>query len=176
MTERRSDKLNSGITLIELLVVIAILGVVMALSTIGIGLLRSGDSKKASRTMQDILNEVRTDTLSIEADWKAKLQKVDGRYQIAIYRDGTETELKELGSRIDITYDDKDIAEGYEVTVAFNKSSGTVKEITYGPIGSEGISVKNEFNSSMVFSVNSSRKGDYTVTLYYDTGKVSGQE
>ncbi len=177
MRRRRPDKLNNrGMTLVELLVAIALIALVATVSLFGIGLLASGDSKKASRSIQDMLNEVRTSTLSIEADWCMKLRRVDDEYEIAIYQDGDEDDFMELGSRIDITFDGRNIDEGYELTFTYNKSSGTVKDIVYAPVGSlSGESVKGDDKNSMVISVDSSTKGDYTITLYYDTGKVSGQ-
>lgn len=169
-------KLNNGMTLVELLVALAIIAIVTAVSVIGIGILSSGDSKKASGALRNALSEVRTSTLSIEASWEAVIRNNDGKYEVAIFKDGSETDVYELGKRIDITFFDSKTAteytlnDGDELLVVFNKSSGSVSKISY-----QG----NEFameGSSLTFLVNSSTKGEYEVVLWYATGKVTGKE
>lgn len=179
MTENLSKplrKLNSGMTLVELLVALAIIAIMTAVAVIGIGILSSGDSKKASGALRNALSEVRTSTLSIEASWEAVIRNNDGKYEAVILRDGSETEVYELGKRIDITFFDSKAAvehtlnDGDEIAVKFSKSSGSVSSITYQD---------NEFameGSSLTFLVNSSTKGEYEVVLWYATGKVTGKE
>lgn len=169
-------KLNSGMTLVELLVAIAIMAVMTTATVIGIGILTSGDSKKASGTLRNALNEVRTSTLSIEASWETVIRNTGDEYEVAILKDGQETEVYELGSRIDITfYDSKTggenvLEDGDELTITFNKSSGSVHKITYREteFAAEG--------SNLTFLVNSTTKGEYEVVLWYATGKVTGKE
>ena len=172
-------KLNSGMTLVELLVAIAIIAVMTTATVIGIGILTSGDSKKASGNLRNALNEVRTSTLSIEASWETVIRNTDGEYEAAILKDGEETEVYELGSRIDITFFDNNekepktenvIEEGKELKITFNKSSGSVHKITY-----DGKEFKTK-GSSLTFLVNSTTKGEYEVVLWYATGKVTGKE
>lgn len=169
-------KLNSGMTLVELLVAIAIIAVMTTATVIGIGILTSGDSKKASGNLRNVLNEVRTSTLSIEASWETVIRNTDGEYEAVILKDGEETEVYELGSRIDITFFDSKtggenvIEEGKELKITFNKSSGSVHKITYG--GTEFVAE----GSNLTFLVNSTTKGEYEVVLWYATGKVTGKE
>lgn len=174
--KKPSGKLNSGMTLVELLVALAIIAIMTAVAVIGIGILSSGDSKKASGALRNALSEVRTSTLSIEASWEAVIRNNDGEYEAVILKDGSETEEYELGKRIDITFFDSKTAnehtlnEGDELIITFSKSSGSVSSITYQD---------NEFameGSSLTFLVNSSTKGEYEVVLWYATGKVTGKE
>lgn len=169
-------KLNSGMTLAELLVAIAIIAVMTSVAAIGIGMLSSGDSKKASGALRNALSEVRTSTLSIEAKWEAVLRNNDGEFEAVILRDGSEMEVYDLGTRINITFfDSKTAAEctlgdGEELIVTFSKSSGSVSKITY-----RGSDFSME-GSSLTFLVNSSSKGEYEVVLWYATGKATGKE
>lgn len=169
-------KLNTGMTLVELLVALAILAIMTTVAVIGIGILSSGDSKKASGALRNALGEVRTSTLSIESSWEAVIRNNDGKFEVAILKDGSETEVYELGTRIDITFfDSKTAAEntldnGDELVVTFNKSSGSVNKLMY-----KGSEFTME-GSSLTFLVNSSSKGEYEVVLWYATGKVTGKE
>lgn len=170
-------KLNTGMTLVELLVALAILAIMTTVAVIGIGILSSGDSKKASGALRNALSEVRTSTLSIEASWEAVVRNNDGKYEVAILKDGSETDVYELGKRIDITFFDNkasvenSLSDGDELVIAFNKSSGSVSRITY-----QGSEFAIEGSSGLTFLVNSSSKGEYEVVLYYATGKVTGKE
>lgn len=173
---KRIEKLNSGMTLVELLVALAILAIMTTLAVFGIGMLSSGDSKKASGALRNALSEVRTSTLSIESSWEAVIRNNDGEFEVAILKDGSENDVYELGKRIDITFfDSKTGAEntlnnGEELVVSFNKSSGSVNKLLY-----KGSEFAME-GSSLTFLVNSSSKGEYEVVLWYATGKVTGKE
>lgn len=170
------EKLNSGMTLVELLVALAIIAIMVSVSVIGIGILSSGDSKKASGALRNALSEVRTNTLSIEASWEAVIRNNDGKYEAVIFKDGSEDEVYELGTRIDVTFIDSKTAventlnEGDELEISFSKSSGSVSKIKYK--GSEFAMD----GSSLTFLVNSSSKGEYEVVLWYATGKATGKE
>ena len=176
--KKRIIKLNNGMTLVELLVAVAIIAIVTAVGVIGIGILSSGDSKKASGALRNALSEVRTSTLSIEADWEAIIRNKDGKFEVAILKDGSEEDLYELGTRIDITFLDSKASieytlnDGEELRIAFNKSSGSVSRITYR----ESEFPREDESSSLKFLVNSSSKGEYEVVLWYATGKVTGKE
>lgn len=167
---------NNGLTLMELIVVIAIMAVLVASTVAGIGLLSSGDAKKASKNIRSVLSEVRTETLSIQADWEAKLYNDDGTYKISIYRDDEEYETADLGYRIEIFYGDakEAIDDGDALIISFRQSSGAVKEISIIKNGLEETPIELE-NSEFKITVSKSGS-DYVLTLWKDTGKVTADD
>lgn len=169
--KRINDK---GITLMELIVTIAILAVVLGSVVLGVGILASGDAQKAAKTIRSTLNEVRTDTLSIQAEWQAKISNEGGKYKISVYRDGEETDCVELGSRIDISYGDGSvlIESGEELVINFKQSTGSVKGISAGSTGA-----LSELQKVKEFEIAVSNSNDnYRLVLWWDTGKVTAGE
>ena len=164
---------NNGLTLMELIVVVAIMAVLVGTTVIGIGILSSGDAEKASKNIRSVLNEVRTDTLSIQADWSAKIHNDDGTYTIAVYRDGEEYDTIDLGYRIDIFYGDgrEAIEDGDELTISYRQSSGAVKKITISKKGAEAQDIAEDTSE---FKITVSNSGsDFVLTLWKETGKIT---
>ena len=62
-------QLNKGFTLVELLVVIAIMAIVIGGSAIGVSVISRGNVKKAGNFVYTELNNLRSQTLTVNADY-----------------------------------------------------------------------------------------------------------
>lgn len=162
---------NRGLTLIELIVVIAVMAVLIGSAVVGVSLLSSGAAQKASKSIRSVLSEVRTNTLSIAAEWEAHIENDDGTYKLSVYRDGEEYDTTDLGSRIDISYGntETEIADGEELVIAFKKSSGAVKALAL----KQGEALTAIEDSPEFYITVSKADTDYRLTLWRDTGKVT---
>lgn len=168
---------SKGFTLIELIVIIALMMILVGGAIVGISIISSGNAKKASQTIRSTLNEVRTSTLSIQAEWQAKIYNEDGTYKISVYRDGEESSNATLGTRITITFKDSkgseiELKDNEELVITYKTSSGMLKSIEYGEKDEVDESIKTE-DSTNCKIVSSSNRGDYVIYLWYDTGKTT---
>ena len=88
-------QLNKGFTLVELLVVIAIMAIVIGGSAIGVSVISRGNVKKAGNFVYTELNNLRSQTLTVNADWKLDIVKdTDGTCRLVTYKNDVQTEVK----------------------------------------------------------------------------------
>lgn len=171
------NKKNKGYTLVELIVVIAILAVATAAILIGMNLVSSKNADKASKLIKDILIQTRTKTLSINADWQAVIRNDNGELFMIVLKDGVEDEKEEIGTRIEIQYDNLSDAGGYveegcELIIEFKKTTGEIQDILYGmKYGEKESILSSEFRLLISGSDNTE-----TLSLWKDTGKVTYEE
>ena len=86
--KQAAKQLNGGYTLEELLVVIAIMAVMIGGSAVGISVNTGGNVKKAGNYVYTQLNSLRSQTLTVNADWRLEIEKdSDDTYRIVTYKD-----------------------------------------------------------------------------------------
>lgn len=159
-----SDK---GFSLIELLVVIAVLAIVAGGTMVGVGMLSRGDAKKASKEINSQLDELRTNTLSVSADWSAEISNSGGTYKIEIKKSGATYSQKTLGARIDILYDDVKLSDGDIVKITYEKSTGKVASVSVN-------GTAKSLTSDKYGTINCvSSSTEYKLKLWYETGRIT---
>ncbi|MFQ9933108.1 MAG: Tfp pilus assembly protein FimT/FimU [Lachnospiraceae bacterium] len=177
MTERHFVTGNKGVSLIELLVVIAILAVFAGGGILGVRFIASGNVQKASQAISSALSEVRTDTMSIKAQWEVRIYNDGDSNKVSIYKNGEEHDTTELGGRIDIKYDNMQsvsgiLEENQELIITFKESSGIVGDIQYGRIGEGKESVMDKNASGFKITAESGSRS-CGIIVWYETGKVT---
>lgn len=139
-------KNQSGISYIEMIVVIAIMVIVASGSIVGIQLLNSGDSKKATKNLYQELTSLRSSTLTQSGRWYALLTRKEagGQYLLELHRvtegavsEDTVMESVSLGARLTI-WCGAPGAQNYEITdtqtiqIEFAPGTGSVRQILMG--------------------------------------------
>lgn len=168
---------NKGMSLVEIIVVLAILAVVAGGIVVGVGIISSGNEKKAAESIQTGLSMVRTNTLTIQSQWEARIVNDGGSYAVIIYRDGEEYETTDIGSRVDIEYTNNASANGAvdenkELIITFRPSTGVVEDIVYGDIDGTKNSLMDASSLSFSITVTGSGGGS-SINIWYDTGKIT---
>lgn len=188
----KKNKLNNcGFTLVELIVVIAIMTIMVGGAIIGISVLASGNARKATNTLNSCLNELRTNTMSMQGEWKAKIYEEEGSYKVDVLKtvtnaDGSTTTTdvlsKKLGSKINIKYIDGAQAGGTTTVVDENTSiyityvtgSGKFGAVTAGN-DSSASSIKGDsavITGQFLISAKSGTP-EYHLKLWYETGRIT---
>lgn len=180
MMGKLSGTNQKGVSLLEFLVVITILAIVVTTAVTGFSFIASGNAKKASKTIHEMLLETRSSTMSVNAGWEARISNQDGQCQMAIYKNGEEFEMEKIGSRIELSYDDmcgtaKVIEDKETLIICFSKSSGVIENISYQDAAGVEQSLVNKESAS--FRIQAKASEDvYQIDLWYDTGKVTYDE
>lgn len=175
--------MNKGFTLVELLVVIAIMAVMIGGSAIGISVVSAGNVKKAGNYVYTELNTLRSQTLTVNADWRLDIEKEsDGTYRIVTYKNGVETDSKTIGKGYTVTIlDYKDssdtpvtysVDEGKKASVSYTSSNGRVGSFVVN--GGASASDRLDVNKNLKAVIRVSRGSrSYDVTVWYSTGKIT---
>ncbi len=174
---------NKGFTLVELLVVIAIMAVVIGGSTIGVSVISAGNVKKAGNYVYTELNTLRSQTLTVNADWRLDIEKEnDGTYRIVTYKNDIEVDSKTIGKGYTVTISDYKDSIGTPVTytvdtekkasVSYTRSNGRIGSFTVN--GAASSSDKLDVNNNLKAVITVSRGSrSYDVTVWYSTGKIT---
>lgn len=190
-TVEKNKQNNCGFTLVELIVVIAIMTIMVGGTIIGISVLASGNARKASNTLNSSLNELRTNTMSMQGGWKAKIYKDKNAYKVDLLKtetndDGTMTTTvvasEELGSRINIQYIEgvnpggttTVVNESNSIYITYVAGSGKFGTITAGDDSSSN-SIKGDSTVLAGQFLISSKSGstEYRLKLWYETGRIT---
>lgn len=187
MGQKRKEPDNSGFSLIELIVVIAVMAIAASGMIYGVYLLRSGDSKKAVRTVSGQISTHRNNTLARAGKWQLELVHSEGGYKLYSFQNDECQEQEKLGNRIKIYYSDSEtvssaetlLAENERLVITFVQSSGKVADVRLvsggesgKPVaGDSGVSLKGGGYLSLKVSGKSDGSGE-SFKLYYETGKV----
>lgn len=182
-SDRKQGQQNKGFTLVELLVVIAIMAVMIGGATIGVSVISAGNVKKAGNYVYTELNTLRSQTLTVNADWHLDIEKnADDTYRIVTYKNGVETDSKTIGKGYTVTVSDYknsidapvqySVDTGKNVSVAYTRSNGRIGTFTVngGASASDKLDVNN--NLKAVITVSRGRRS-YDVTVWYSTGKIT---
>ena len=96
---------NKGMSFIEILVVVALM-VILAAGTVSIiGLISSGDAKKAAKTVVTDLTDLKNRTLSIYGSWHGELGlNSDDVLEVGIYKGSDCMHSDRLGSRVEAKF------------------------------------------------------------------------
>ena len=149
--KQAAKQLNGGFTLVELLVVIAIMAVMIGGSAIGISVITGGNVKKAGNYVYTQLNSLRSQTLTVNADWRLEIEKnTDDTYRIVTYSVDT----------------------GKKAAIAYTRSNGRIGLFTVngGALASDKLDVANNLKAVITVSRGSR---SYDVTVWYSTGKIT---
>lgn len=185
--QKRKEPDNSGFSLIELIVVIAVMAIAASGMIYGMYLLRSGDAKKAVRTVAGQISAHRSNTLARAGKWQLELVQSDGRYELYSFQNGECQEQEKLGNRIKVYYSDSETASAAEsllkdderLVITFVQSSGKVADVRLvnggeagKPVAADtGVSLKGSGYLALRVSGRSDGSGE-SFKLYYETGKV----
>jgi prepilin-type N-terminal cleavage/methylation domain-containing protein len=181
--KQAAKQLNGGFTLVELLVVIAIMAVMIGGSAIGISVITGGNVKKAGNYVYTQLNSLRSQTLTVNADWRLEIEKdTDDTYRIVIYKDNEETDSKVIGKGYTVTISDYknsvdtpvtySVDTGKKAAIAYTRSNGRIGLFTVngGALASDKLDVANNLKAVITVSRGSR---SYDVTVWYSTGKIT---
>ncbi len=176
---------NKGFSLVELLVAIALMGILVGLAAYSITVMRSGDTKRASKTIAGQISGMRNDTLAMAGDWQLELVNDNGVYKLYTYTNGENKEYTNLGNRIKIYY--KNSEAGSEVLldkdtkliIRFVQGTGKVSGM-YTATAVDMNAVTDITHAASVMSTgyctfrmtNSSGGGGEDFKLYYETGTI----
>ncbi|MGN0318979.1 MAG: Tfp pilus assembly protein FimT/FimU [Lachnospira sp.] len=170
---------NKGFSLLELLIVIAIMVIAGALVIIGISVLSQGDGKKMSKNLYSSLINLRSSTMSVNADWYMTVEKEDGIYRIRTYKDGEVTQSFSGGSRLDMKYEadgiSYDINEGTLLTIKYRKDNGALESVVIdvnGTSDNDTDDIDLLKGTTGVFTITADNT-DYLVTMWYKTGRIT---
>ena len=163
-------QLNKGFTLVELLVVIAIMAIVIGGSAIGVSVISRGNVKKAGNFVYTEINNLRSQTLTVNADWKLDIVKdTDGTCSKTIGK-GYNITISDYANSSDKT--DYAVDSDKKATVTYTRSSGRVGSfvVNAGASRSDKLDVNNNLKAVITISRGSH---SYDVTVWYSTGKLS---
>lgn len=173
---------NKGMSFVEILVVIAIMVVVAGISVTVVSLINSGDAKKAAKTVNSQLNDLKNKTLSIYGSWHGEIgRNADETFEIVTYKNSERFSSEVLGSRVTVTFYaggkvDGDVISDYDkeyaitgtapLKLVYAQATGAVEQVM---VGSEDVLLTND--TLGIIKVSS---GDqiYYLKLYYKTGKI----
>lgn len=155
---------NKGFSLIELLVVIAMMGILTGGAALSVNLLFSKDAAKCATKINDVINEVRMESMSKAGAYEVEFKKDSNDYY-AVINGGDPILLNEKGRIKSITVAgpvSKDFATD-TLKLSFDKSKGNVDKIDGSNVSTDGV---------IVFTVtqNAMDKEAY-VSLVTSTGK-----
>lgn len=184
--EKANKKLNNkGFSLIELLVAIALMGILVGLAAYSITVMRSGDTKRASKTMSGEIAAMRSNTLAVAADWQYEIVNDDGTYKLYTYKNGDVYDYTNLGARIKLYYTDKEggaeteIAKDTKLIIKFVQGSGKVSgmyKVSSGAMDAvSDISYATRITGEgycTLKATNATGGGAEDFKLYYETGTV----
>lgn len=183
--QRNKQLNNKGFTMIELLVVIVLMAALVGLATYSITVMRSGDTKKASKTMSGELAALRSNTLAIAGDWQYEIVNNDGKYMLYTYKDGNLYDVTSVGSRIKIYYKSSETAEEKELTkdnkiiVKFVQGSGkvgglyTATSVDMNSATDVSLATSIKSTGCCIFKMTNNRgTGVEDFRLYYETGAI----
>lgn len=174
---------NKGMSFIEILVVVALM-VILAAGTVSIvGLISSGDAKKAAKTVVTDLTDLKNKTLSIYGSWHGELGlNSDGVLEVGIYKSDDCIQSDRLGSRVEAKFyaggdmngdDIVNYQKEYDLMAADNKvklvysqSTGAIESLQVG--SDDVIKLNGNCGYIKVFAGNTV----YILKLYYKTGKI----
>lgn len=178
---------NKGFTLVELIVVMAIMVVLVGGALIGIGIISSGNAKKATKTLEASLNNLRINTMSMQGDWKLKVYMDGSQYKADIIKtitnedkttSSTVVSSEKLGSRISIKFIDGAetvVDKDESIYVTFKEGSGKVGDVTAGN-DSGSTSIKGSESLLGLFKLQSdSGTTQYGLKLWYETGRITAE-
>lgn len=170
---------NKGFSLIELIVVLAVMAVAITGAVIGISVLGKGDAGKASKNIYSALSSLRTNTLSVNASWELVIEHGSNGYTVKTYKDGECVDTVKTGSRIDITFKDEKSSEislkDNVMVVSYRKDNGRFNMIAAGNDKSSAVNVKADGSTKGTLNIKGGGR-EYTVTLWYATGRVTTEE
>lgn len=179
---RKQGQQNKGFTLVELLVVIAIMAIMVGGSAIGISVVTSGNVKKAGNYVYTELNNLRSQTLTVNADWRLDIEKnADDSIRIVTYKNGAETDSKTIGKGYTVTISDyKNSVEAPavynvdngKVSITYTKSNGRIDSFTVNGGASASDKLNVSSNLKAVITVSRGNRS-YDVTVWYSTGKIT---
>lgn len=97
-------KHNRGFTLIELIVVFAIIAVMAGIVSLSISTVGSTNAKQGASDISSMISKCRMGALSRAGDSYLSIESSDGKLLCIYYENGLPAALKELPSRIEVTY------------------------------------------------------------------------
>jgi len=171
---------SAGFSLVELIVVIAIMGVVVAMSSIGIGILNGKDARRCATALDDALKDARMTTMTKQGEYSLQITTESGNYVANLVNSSGGSanieksyNLEGSGKTIKSIIVDGNatpISDSYEVVICFDARKGNV--LTDGSTTIGGVALSSD--EVMKFTV-SQIKGDSTkvanVSLVTATGK-----
>ncbi|MGN0328230.1 MAG: type II secretion system protein [Lachnospira sp.] len=167
---------NKGFSLVELLVVIAIMAIVIGGVVIGVSVIVKGNVKKAGNNLYSELTNLRTQTLSINADWKLSLEKDGSKLSAVTYKSGKQHDKKDICTGYSVMFYDYETAGStpteynlYDNTATFtySRTNGRFQSIE---VGENSIDVNKNLKGVIVLTKGSK---SYTLTLWYNTGRIT---
>lgn len=177
MKKTHSKLLNSyGFSLVELIVVIAIMAVMVGGAILSVNILASGDAKKASKTVDSMLSETRTSTLSKQGDWNLRISNIDGSMTVEIMNGANVQSTKRLGSRIQLSYEDGSgkaivLTKGDAFTIKYALASGRFERIENGT----GSLMQEGSAYGQLIMKGSNSDTEYVLKLWYETGRITSE-
>lgn len=177
MFQRQREKLNSnkhnmGFSFVELMVVIAIMAVLIGAASISYVVVSKSNVKKAASYIDNAITNCREKSMTKTGEWSVRIS--DGLVEIV--HDGETVDSKELPSNVDVYVSEINgdlsenmVGEDYDsVSVFFKTLSGEVKTV-------EPESIKGSGTCCYIMCRYKDKK-QYTIRLYYSTGKHSVSE
>lgn len=148
---------KEGFSLVELIIVVAIMSILVGLTALGFGFLRSADAKGVTHGINSGLSELKSENMAKNKKIYMHLSEYDGSYYITYTESDTFTpdgSGKDIGSSdVTVTCDGTVMAPGSSVCFSIRKKDGA---FTHGP---SKINVTADNGSS------------YDIYLVKDTGK-----
>lgn len=166
MNGMKCERNQKGYTLIELIVTMAIMLILTGAVITGVSMLGKGNAKKSSKMFVTVINELRGKTLSISDSLTAEVYKKESEYTADIIKGGEVADTYKLGSRIRITFDGHEISADNRLVIKFEQRTGKIASVEVN-----GTSVMEGVTGEILISSNGGTK-EYTLTLYYLTGKI----